>query len=89
MSRSQLVAWMLCGVVAVLAGCGGHYYRVTDPASGRAYYTKEVAEAGRDGAVKFNDEKSGSAVTLQSSEVKEISEADFLGGLAGTASPKQ
>src|SRR5258705_2191145 len=61
-----------------LAGfSGGSYYAVRDPASGTAYYTTEVDKAGGAGAVKFKDEKTGSTITLQSSEVKEISKDEF------------
>ena len=87
MNVNRVTVWVLCGLLAAVTACSGRYYRVTDPTSGKAYYTKEVEQAGKAGAVKFTDEKSGSAVTLQSSEVKEISEAEFLGGLAGPANP--
>ena len=36
--------------------------------SGKSYYTTKVDSAGRGGAVKIKDEKSGSIVTLQSEE---------------------
>ena len=68
------------------AGCGS-YYRVTDPASGKNYYTTKVDDAGKAGAVKFKDEKSGSNITLQSSEVKEISGDEFDAALK-PATPK-
>ena len=71
---------MVFGLIITLAGCSS-YYRVTDPASGKTYYTKEVSEAGRAGAVKIKDEKTGSTVTLQSSEVKEISADEYEAGL--------
>lgn len=56
----------------MIAGCIS-YYRITDPSSGKTYYATKVGEAGGAGAVKIKDEKTGSPVTLQSSEVKEIS----------------
>jgi hypothetical protein len=59
---------------ALLAGCAG-YYRVTDPGSGRQYYTTKV-EKSNAGAVSFKDNK-GSQVTLQSSEVSEISKSEY------------
>ena len=71
---------MVFGLIITLAGCSS-YYRVTDPSSGKTYYTKEVSEAGRAGAVKIKDEKTGSTVTLQSSEVKEISADEYEAGL--------
>jgi hypothetical protein len=73
----------LCNLCLALSisGCTS-YYRVTDPASGKNYYTTEVKETGRSGAVKVKDAKTGSMVTLQSSEVKEISEEEYKSGLA-------
>jgi len=65
----------------IAAGCTT-YYRVTDPASGKAYYTTKVDDAGKAGAVRIKDDKSGSTVTLQSSEVKEISASEYKTGLA-------
>lgn len=79
---------ILCGVALVLSGCSSHY-RVTDPASGKTYYTTKIDSAGRAGAVKLKDEKTGNTVTLQSSEVKEISEDEYEAALkAGTPAPK-
>lgn len=80
--------WILCGVsVLILAGCT-NYYRVTDPASGKTYYTTKVSRVDG-GAVKIKDAKSGDTVTLQSSEVHEISQRDFEAGAAtGTRTSK-
>jgi hypothetical protein len=74
------VAASACTVL--LAGCGGGYYMVRDPRSGTAYYTTDVDKAGS--AVKFKDAKTGSAITLQSSEVKEISKDEFTKALKKT-----
>jgi hypothetical protein len=63
-------------MAGLLGGCGGDYYRVNDPAGDRQYYTKDIDQA-KTGAISFKDEKSGSKVTLQSSEVKKISEDEF------------
>jgi hypothetical protein len=63
-------------MAGLLAGCGGNYYRVNDPGGDRQYYTSDIKET-RTGAITFKDEKSGSMVTLQSSEVKEISKDEF------------
>jgi hypothetical protein len=64
----------LLAIVLVSAGCTT-YYRVTDPGSGRMYYTTDIKRRGS--AVEFTDAKSGSEVTLQGSEIKEISSEDF------------
>jgi len=60
----------------LLAGCGT-YYSVRDPSSGNTYYTTEIDSAGMSGAIKFKDVQSGALVTLQSSEVKQISKDEF------------
>jgi hypothetical protein len=75
---------IICGLTVAVAGCTSHY-RVTDPASGKTYYTTKINEAGRAGAVKIKDEKTGSTVTLQSSEVKEISAEEYEAGLKAQA----
>lgn len=67
----------------VVAGCST-YYKAVDPQSGREYYTKEIDDV-KGGAVKLKDARSGAVITLQSSEVKEISEKEFEAGLAAPA----
>ncbi|MCG3777014.1 MAG: hypothetical protein JW395_3888 [Nitrospira sp.] len=67
---------MLCGMAGVLAGCGGGYYKVSDPSGTKEYYTNDIDQT-KTGAVTFKDKKSGSVVTLQSSEIKEISGDEF------------
>jgi hypothetical protein len=37
------------------AGCSTSYYRVTDPESGKTYYTNKIEKAVQGGAVKFED----------------------------------
>jgi hypothetical protein len=64
----------LLTIVLVTAGCTT-YYRVTDPSSGKIFYTTDVKRSGS--AVMFKDAKSGSDVTLQASEVREITSDDF------------
>ncbi len=76
MKTTIMALGILCGMAGLLAGCGGNYYRVNDPAGDRHYYTSDI-EKTKAGAITFKDEKSGSMVTLQSSEVKEISEDEF------------
>jgi hypothetical protein len=80
MKTYLIVSLVLSGLIITVAGCSSHY-RVTDPASGRTYYTTKVNDAGRAGAVKIKDDRTGSTVTLQSSEVKEISEEEYEAGL--------
>ena len=78
--NSLIKALMVAGLIITLTGCSSHY-RVTDPASGKTYYTTQIENAGRAGAIKIKDEKTGSTVTSQSSEVKEISADEYEAGL--------
>jgi hypothetical protein len=66
---------MACGLLICVAGCE-RYYRVSEPAGGREYFTTKVDEQGS-GAIKFDDIRTGGRITLQSSEVKEIKKADL------------
>ena len=52
------------------------YYRITDQATGKVYYTTDYDRT-RSGAVQFEDANSRSTVTLQSSEIIEISRPEF------------
>ena len=81
-------ALMLGGLTMLVAGCSDNHYRVTDPTSGNTYYTTKVSDTGKGGAVKIKDAKTGSTVTLQSSEVKEISEGEYEAGMVAKAPAK-
>lgn len=86
MKTTHMAFGLLCGVVGLLGGCGGDYYRVNDTASEKLYYTTKIDQT-RTGAITFKDEKGGSKVTLQSSEVKSISKEEFQAGLKAVAAP--
>jgi hypothetical protein len=86
MLKLLLAVCILSGLMT--AGCSTSYYRVTDPGSGKTYYTSNLEKAVQGGAVKFEDTQSGSYVTLQSSEVKELSEGEFIAVLAANQTPK-
>jgi hypothetical protein len=74
---------LACGALA----CGStKYYQVKDPATGTTYYSEKVdKESG--GAVKLTDAKTGASVTIQNSEVTEVSEQTYKQGLAAAAAP--
>jgi hypothetical protein len=80
MLKPLLTVCILSGLMAT--GCGTHYYRVTDPESGKTYYTNKIERVWQGGAVNFEDAQSGNSVTLQNSEVKELSENEFMATLA-------
>ena len=82
MTRTVLRAALFTLVATALAGCAS-YYRVTDPASGREYYTTQVEKSRDGGMVTFRDDKTKSDVTLQSSEIKEIAKSDYDAGVKG------
>ncbi len=63
-------------MATVMAGCSS-YYKVTDPASGKEYFTKDVDRGGRGGAVEFKDARTNAQVTLVSSEVLKIDKKAF------------
>lgn len=92
--RKQLItkhlstALMLGGLTMLVAGCSDNHYRVTDPTSGKEYYTTKVEDTGKGGAVKIKDAKTESIVTLQSSEVKQISEGEYEAGMVAKAPAK-
>ena len=79
MSRALACA-ALCLLMLVVAGCAT-YYMVRDPGTGTAYYTTKIESAGQAGAVKFKDARTGSVVTMQSSEVREISSDEYEAAL--------
>jgi Mg-chelatase subunit ChlI len=66
-------------MISLLSACT-HYYKVSDPSGDREYYTKS-ADATRNGTIKLKD--AITLVTLQSSDVKEISEAEFEAAVHG------
>lgn len=76
----------MIALVCLIVGCSS-YYQVTDPSSGKIYYSKKVDGAGKAGAVKFKDERTGSRVTLQSSDVRKISADEFNAGLQTKSTP--
>ena len=66
-----LAIFFLVGIV----GCGG-YYMVKDPAGGTVYCTTKIKD-NPGGTIKFTDKKTEASVTLQNSEVKQISKKEF------------
>ncbi len=85
MKRSMIYMWLVASICVcfLIAGCGA-YYKVTDPLSGTVYFTQDVDRT-TGGAVKLKDDRSGSVVTLQNSEVKEIGKDEYKAGLAAPA----
>ncbi len=65
----------MLGLAILTSGCTS-YYAVTDPKTGKQYCTTDWDTA-RGGTTRFVDAKSGAIVTIQESEVREISETEF------------
>ena len=72
MMRLAILTAMI--LIMVTLGCAT-YYKVTDPATGKDYYTEEVEREG--GSVTFKDVNTRATVTLPTSEVMEISKDQF------------
>jgi hypothetical protein len=72
---SMLKTFIVVLATVICAGCAGPYYKVTDPAGGKTFYTEEVKRNGS--AVEFKDAATGSVVTLQNSEVTQIDKAAY------------
>lgn len=76
MNLRPLALLAIAGSAAILAGCGS-YYAVRDPGSGSMYYTRDIDRPGGAGTVRFRDGRSDRQVTLQNSEVREISRDEY------------
>jgi hypothetical protein len=75
-NKSSVV--MMLFAAFLVTSCGS-YYKIADPTSGNLYYTEKVKREGS--AAMFKDARSGAEVTIQNSEVKEISKKDYEAGL--------
>ncbi len=74
--KKRLVLFSLaCAFAFSISGCAS-YYKVTDPASGRVYYTDNIQNKGN-GAIRFKDENTKTFVTLSTSEVMQITEDQY------------
>jgi len=62
-------------IAVLLTGCT-KYYKVSDPLTGETYYTTDV-KTRSSGAVNLRDAKTNRNVTIQNSEVTEITEDEF------------
>lgn len=74
------------GLLVTVAGCAS-YYKVTEPASGKEFYTKDVSRGIGPGAIEFKDAKTGATTTLQNSQVLKIDQKTYEAGLAAAKAP--
>jgi hypothetical protein len=77
MTRTTAVT-AACLALMSAAGCTS-YYRVTDPTTGREYYTTDL-DSKKSGAAKLKDAKTGNTVNLQNSEIAKVSKEEFESG---------
>src|SRR3954468_22806484 len=56
------------------------YYKLTDVASGKTFYTQKVNRSGT--AVVFTDEKTGAETSLQSWQVLPVQKMEYTSGIA-------
>jgi hypothetical protein len=86
MKRLTSLSWIvvLLAVGLLVTACAT-YYKVRDPGTGNTYYTEKVKkESG--GAATFKDARSGAEVTIQNSEVTEISKGEYTAGISAPTS---
>ena len=76
------ISLALCAL-ATIAACTS-YYEVTDPTTGRVYYTTDIEDR-KGGAVTLIDDRNDVEVTVQNSEVREISKDTYKDGLSKPA----
>ena len=69
-------------MLLALSGCAT-YYRVVDSSTGKAYITdKSDMDRHLGGSLEFKDLKTGDEVTVQNTEVREISSAEAKAEIA-------
>jgi hypothetical protein len=74
-ARFRFSAIVVAAMAFGLGACGSTFYVVKDAESGREYYTTKLKHSGD--AITFKDGKTRSTVTLQNSEVTEISRDQY------------
>jgi uncharacterized protein YceK len=65
---------------ALLSGCSS-YFMVKDSQTGKAFYTTSVSQK-KGQAVVSKDTASGAQITLQNSQVSEISKDEYMAAIA-------
>jgi hypothetical protein len=62
----------------LMTGCT-QYYKVSDPTTGKVYYTTELQHM-NSGAANLKDARTGNKVNLQNSEVEKITKDQYEAG---------
>src|SRR4051794_34099285 len=84
MMRPTLAA-AICVALLLAGGCAS-YYKVTDPTTGKSYYTQELKRQDN-GATTLKDAKTGNVVNIQNSEIDEISKEEYDTGRSAAQLP--
>ena len=66
-------------VAALFAGGCTTYYKVTDPTTGKTYYTTELKRK-NSGAATLKDGRTGNTVNLQNSEIAQVTKEEYESG---------
>ena len=74
MARIGKILSVMISLAAI--GCGSSYYIVNDPYTGKTYYTKDL-DRFNSGNISFKDEKTGKTVSIQNSEVQEVTASEY------------
>ena len=77
---------LLPSLMLMLLGCSTTYYQVRDPGSGSTYYTTQLDEEDG-GAVTLKDARTNANVTLQNSEVSEITADQYDAAIRTSSAP--
>jgi hypothetical protein len=72
---------LMAAALMVAAGCTS-YYQVTDPTTGKMYYTNKYDQS-RSGATSFTDARTGDQVTIQNSQISSVTSQQFENGKNG------
>jgi len=87
MSKSRIVTAVLGAVLLfAMTGCTS-YYKVTDPTTGRTYYTTEVKTLDG-GATRLEDSRSKTEVTIQNSQVEKITKDQYEAAMMASPTTK-
>jgi hypothetical protein len=82
-ARAGLLS-VVAAVIFTSAGCTT-YYKVTDPTTGKVYYTTKLNHR-KSGAATLTDARTGNKVNIQNSDVEKIKKEEFESGKAAAPS---
>lgn len=80
MKPTAMLVSTLIGFLLFQAGC---HYRITNPESGRTYYTTNYKDYKHSGAIRFKDRRTGKTVTLNSWETEQIPKDEYQTEITG------